>query len=230
MTPLQDSPRQEWCTAVDDKVPPELAPWFSDTNASDLYVHRPPNPTRPLGVWTVASRSALKGSIDPDGLRLLVWIDDRPPIRDSKELRQAWRGFLRLFHHWRPLRFAFFVGTEAAKQDYRFAAALGRLAPEQESTAWDALDVDPEYAFLVDILRNLDVPLPEVGQDILNHKGHTLGVEAELLWEAQQLAVVESLDDLEGSLPTGWTVLELPDLQADPTPFETALANAFGAS
>ena len=135
-----------------------------------------------------------------------------------------------MFQVLRTLPHGWFVGTEADSEDYRFSAATHQPPAELVAEVWDGLDIDPEFAFVVDALRQLNVPLPQVGIDLLDARGHTIAVEAELLWEDLKLAVVETMEDAEGPPAPGWTVLTRDALLEDIQPLLDALTDTAGVS
>jgi DEAD/DEAH box helicase domain-containing protein len=215
-----------WMAEVDEKAPPAARPWFQEVDSTWLRVHRPPTAELPFGVWAAAPPSALGRPLDPSAFRLLVWLDDREERRDTAEFRGHWRGFLHTFQYLRGLPHGWFVTEESL--DYS-PLSLSRMTPEEARTsseAWAELDVDPAFLPIVEALLEQGLPRPEVGLDLLDARGHTCGLEGELVWETEKVAVVESLDPAERPVAPDWRVFELADLLADIGPLIAALRTA----
>jgi len=219
-----------WLDQVRDHAPAVAGPWFEEADSGWLRVHRPPTAELPFGLWAAAPADALRPPVDPAGFRLLAWLDDSPDRLDSPEFRGHWRGFLHLFQFLRSLPHAWFVTAEQAQLDY-YPLAQARLGPEQPQTAveiWDELDIEPAFAPLVAELAGRTLPLPDVGIDLPDARGHTCGVEGELVWEDRRVAVVESLDGAERPVAPEWSVFELDALLSDVEPLVAALEQAAG--
>ena len=88
--------------------------------------------------------------------------------------------------------------------------------------------MDPPFEPVVQALAGRSVPLPEVGLDLPDSKGHTSGLEGELVWEDEKCAVVESVADAERPVASDWTVFERAALLTDIEPLVAALHAAHG--
>lgn len=100
--------------------------------------------------------------------------------------------------------------------------------PQANLEVWDELDIEPAFTPRVAELAGRAVPLPEVGIDLPDARGHTSGLEGELVWEDLEVAVAESLGDAERPVAADWSAFELDALLADIEPLVAALAHAPG--
>jgi hypothetical protein len=95
---------------------------------------------------------------------------------------------------------------------------------------WHALEeeVDPAFVSLIAELGERGLSLPVVGIDLPDAKGHSCGLEGELVWEELKIAVVASAEEAERPVATDWQVFELSRLKSDVSPLCTAVQAAGG--
>jgi len=247
--------RQRWWRDVQAHAPPEALPWFEGVPENGVYLSRPTSATFPfVGMWAAVSREGARELTRTSDYRVLVWLDDRPEHQDTVDFRRAWNGYLHLLIYLRRLPHVWFVtsheqnaldfgtlgsmretGAEADRADRMDARAAhgGGLEAERSVafTRWPVLDVAPAFRPLVQRLQSLGLPVPTVGIDLPDVRGYASGIEGELVWEAQAVAVVEVLPELRSGLPgggsatsgprplaEGWSLFTLEALLENPAP------------
>jgi len=218
-----------WIAEVNAHAPEVARPAFAAVEPGWPCVQRPPTAEQPFGLWATAPADALR---DPSAFRVLAWLDDHPDRWETPGFRATWRGFLHLFQFLRALPQAWFV--TAARSGLSFdalAAARGQSAAEDTPLgAWLALDIDPDFEPVAVALADRGAPMPQVGIDLPDARGHTSGLEGEFVWEDARVAVVERLDDAERPVAPGWTVFERAAAMADIEPVIAALNRSAGAA
>ena len=222
-----------WKQEVLQRAPSGASQWFDQVQEDWYLLRRPPAPEAPHGLWAAAPKTALVVApgktpvIDASQFVLLAWLDDSPEQRQMPEFLQHWRGFLQQYQFLRALPHAWFLAPHDQDERDYLPLSLARestFGGDDHSDLWDELDADGDYAPIVDALRSAASDLPEVGIDLLDARGHTAGVEGELVWEASKVAVVDSLEDAERPVDPDWAVFERDMLLQDPEPLIAALA------
>jgi len=220
-----------WRSEVLDRVPDAVAPYFAEVDSTWLLARRPPGAPAWFGLWAAFTPSAAK-SFDPSGFRVLAWLDDPEAARAGKEFQETWNAFHHLFHLLQALPHAWFLtSTGATSCDYATLALLrAEEAPEAAAEPWTALEVEDAFRPLLEALAPLSLPLPEVGVDLPDDRGHSSGIEGELVWEDLRVAVVEELGegDLE-AVAAGWVLHTLAELLEDIEPLNQSITRAGGA-
>jgi DEAD/DEAH box helicase domain-containing protein len=171
------------------------------------------------------------------GLKVLVWLDDRPDVRQTPAFRRVWNGYLRLFNLMQFLPNAFFV-TSYRQDEFDFGRLLEMHATSSERSSikdarWQEVReevafLDPEYGQLVDQLRERECPRPTPAYTLTDDRGRPTAGLAELAWPEQEVGLVEcDPDDPElkkgkkAFEDAGWTVecmhraVESPELVVD---------------
>ena len=186
------------------------------------------SPGCPWSMYAVTTAAALKAdflNVDRGvvtGLRLVTLLHDDEE-GDAIALRDTWAASLRAMNLLRVIPRAWFLATSGAGLDYTGLMALREAPRDEQEDGWSKVraDVVAELRPLVRSAGISRLPLPEVGVDLPDARGHTSGVQAELAWPAQRVAVVldEDAEDASRDVASGWTVLrcssaDLPSLQA----------------
>ena len=100
--------------------------------------------------------------------------------------------------------------------------------------AWKPVyeNVSSSYEALVRTLEMKNAPVPLVGTDLPDEQGHSCGFIAELMWDTQKVAVVdsESLTGAKGAVASGWLLLGSGELEQSLSSLFDALAERKGSA
>jgi DEAD/DEAH box helicase domain-containing protein len=207
------------------------APLQSSLDAEDraLFARRPVGEPGTLALWATTTLAAAKNIALIDDFRAVVWLDDSPELRGTTEYQTAWRAFLFVFLFLRKLPQVLFLTRTGSRstEGYARLAQLRAVRSRGLAEGWTVLDVSPGFEAVIEHLALADAPLPEVGLDLPDARGLSSGIEGELVWETQRVAVVRDLTEAEASrVAPGWKVFVLATCTADATPLVNALRGA----
>ena len=76
---------------------------------------------------------------------------------------------------------------------------------------WAALEVGLGVEKLVEALSETGIPLPEVGVDLPNARGLSSGIEGELVWEKQRIAVMRTVESGRDRIASDWKVFTVDE-------------------
>jgi len=182
-----------------------------------------------LTLWVTVSLAAAADVTLVDDLRAVVWLDDSPERHDTAEYREAWRGLLFAFLLLRALPQVLFLtrrGSSSA-DGYAKLAQMRSASTNTIDARWASLDVVKEFSQLIEKLSETAVPLPEVGLDLPDERGLSSGVEGELVWEVQRVAVLRRVKDGDkDKVATGWQLLSFEEFETDIASLVKALERA----
>ncbi|MEL6769437.1 MAG: DEAD/DEAH box helicase [Bacteroidota bacterium] len=155
-------------------------------------------------VWTAVRPDAL-ASLNPDGVRLAVWLDDTDLDRTHRAL---WGGTLAAYT---LLQFVPGVALfTASGRDQALYDLVGTPPePRHEESPWDEVAdlVAPALRDLVAELAAAELPIPEPGLDLPDDSGR-VQVTAELVWKEACIAVLSDADlSPRPALAPSWTLL-----------------------
>lgn len=217
--------RGAWHTELMSHVPEVVRSALGAPDEGDFLIHRRGEGPGEVSVWGYASRDVIADPSRFDDWRAVVLFDDREEYWEERAFRDGWRGMLHMLLFLRELPGVFFVTKrDVERLDYEALVRVrGALAGDLPG-AWASLDLE-ECDFLGPVLAEAGVPIPEIGVDVPDAKGLSSGVVAELLWEDRRVAVID--DDTDSDLleraATGWRLLTIESLRADPAPLIAAL-------
>lgn len=226
MDPRADLPA--WKSEIASIVPAPFSAAF-EVQGEWLFARRPSEGPGTLALWATTSHAAAKDVTLVDDFRAVVWLDDAPEHHDTPEYREAWRAFLFAFVFLRKLPQVLFLTRTGSALAEGFArlAQLRAAGPVAAGEAWDGLDVGPDFQGLVVQLVAAGVARPEVGLDLPDARDLSSGIEGELVWESDRIAVVRELDGGEAArISPDWKVFTLAQCAVDATPLVSALGGA----
>jgi len=146
---------------------------------------------------------------------VLCRLDDRPEHLEAPEMRELWRGYLRLFQWLRQADETWFLTAGALAENLDFTPIVrSRTRAEAPPTAWSALDeIETPYRPLAEALAAMGAPEPTVGLEIPDSRGDTWS-EAEMVWENRRIAITSRADTVRalGDPDSGWTIFYLEEL------------------
>lgn len=215
-----------WSTEVLAVVPESFHPAFA-VDEKALYVRRPADGPGTLAIWATTTLAAAKDTSRLDDFRVVVWLDDAPEHHDNDEYKAAWRAFLFASVILRRLPQTLFLTRTGSRSVEGFARLSllrnrGAVAGEADEGGWSMNDIASDFASVADALYRSAVRPPEVGLDLPDARGLSSGIEGELVWEAERIAVVRVLPQAHRIDPT-WRVFALVDCVADVSPLFAAL-------
>lgn len=220
---------EAWGAEVRHRLPPAAAPWFDEVEGDWLRVRRPPSGPDTIGIWAAAPPDAVSDPGRIGDYRVLVWLDDSGGETHAPELRQTWRGYLHAFHFLRALPHVWFVTSADPQLDSEGLLRLRSGPAEAVDAAWSTLDVSPAFEPIVQSLAQTGLALPEVGLDLPDAKGYSCGIEGELVWEPERVAVVEARSVTRAKpVAEGWRVFEREELLDGVEPLVEAIRVAKG--
>lgn len=192
-----------------------------------------PEGATPIRIFISFDQTAMS-EFEPEHLRVLVWLDDDPELRDSPEFRKTWNGALRLFNILQFLPNAFFV-TSTSKGEYDFGELInsrprlaGAALDMAESYEWKELrdmlaSDEPALGVFVDRLFEERRPLPTEFFSIVNEAGREVTGVVDLAWPEFEVAILDFEHNRFMAEATeeefhahDWTVLDMADVVAHP--------------
>jgi DEAD/DEAH box helicase domain-containing protein len=218
----------DWKTTVRDRVPEPFHALLARVTDQWLIARRPPGELGTLGLWAATTLAAARDTRRVEDFHAILWLDDSPAHHDEPAYREAWRGYLFAFLLLRALPNVLFLTKSSAPLDkYASLAQLRRAAASNLGEAWVELDVGADFSAILGKLAEARVPLPTVGVDLPDAGGLSSGVEGELVWESQRVAVVRELREADARRIAGeWKVFSLESCLADVGPLVAALQGA----
>ncbi len=227
---LDSAQIQAWRTALAESAPLPAREWMDGALVDGaLGYHVAASDENPWSLHVAITAEALKadwktlGAGTASGLRLVAVLhDDVTEARDETTLRSTWAASLRAMNLLRLIPRGWFLARRGQDElGFETLAALRSAAPGEAPSEWDDVETEaagPQARALVRSLRTHSVTVPEVGVDLQDVHGHTLGLTAELLWAAAKVAVVfdADLDEAERDVPPGWRLIGLDTAQREP--------------
>ena len=217
-----------WKNEIAAIVPPPFSTAF-ELEGECLFARRPCDGPGTLALWATTSHAAAKDISLIDDFRVVLWLDDAPEHHDSREYREAWRAFLFAFLFLRTLPQVLFLTRTGSihSEGYARLAQLRMMGASAAGETWAGLDVGSEFQALVEQLAAASLERPEVGLDLPDVRGLSSGIEGELVWENDRVAVVRELDESEAArIAPDWKIFTLAQCVADATPLVSALRGA----
>lgn len=161
----------------------------------------------------IAGEQAAIAELDPDSLILAVIFN--PKDTDDELTKTAWQKLLQILNIGQFLP-NFFAGTHQGIENGDFAQLEWRKKSSAiENDDWDrvAALADGEVSDVVTQLASSAMPIPEVGYELVNGKGASIG-EAELAWERFKIAFMldYQLEESRAEFELcGWHILTKDD-------------------
>lgn len=214
MVPSDSMNPQAWQREVAAIVPAPMRKAFT-LDPNWLYARRPSDASNAMGIWVTVSLAAAgdrEYSLQND-YRAILWLDDAQERRDTNEFRAAWRGYLFAFLMLRNLPQALFLTRTGSRSETGYAklAQLRQGVTSKLDEQWAALEVGLGVEKLVEALSETGIPLPEVGVDLPNARGLSSGIEGELVWEKQRIAVTRTVESGRDRIASDWKVFTVDE-------------------
>lgn len=199
--PSPDDALQQWQNQLGERIGSEVAAAIIPEDAPRPIVNRLKltDEAATMEIYALWTHRGIQET-SPREMRVVVWLDDRPELRDQPEFRHMWNGALRLMNLLQFLPRSYFItssGGEKIDLEALVAADLstddpaestrGLMSMDWKEVRQEMLDEDKQ---LVDALFEADAPLPEPVFPLLDDQGHTLGADAELAWPDLNVALV----------------------------------------
>jgi DEAD/DEAH box helicase domain-containing protein len=165
-----------------------------------------------MKTWIAGGKQAII-NLDPHSLVLSTIFD---PIQSDDEITQRnWQKLLQIINmgQFLPL---FFAGTRQGIVNGSFSQLEWGVKSEPiEASEWDKIVslADEEVENLLSQLAEKNIPVPEVGYELVNNKGASIA-EAELAWEDCKVVVLLDYQYEESGVvfeQQGWHVFTLKD-------------------
>lgn len=159
----------------------------------------------------IAGEQAAITELDPESLILSVVFN--PKDTDSEVTKLAWQKLLQILNVGQFLP-KFFIGTNKGVQDGNYSQLeWGSKVELLEDSAWDKIShlVDEGVLDIIQKLVDKNIPIPEVGYELVDLKGAGIG-EAELAWEESKVVLMLDHQLEEGKKEfekSGWVVFTL---------------------
>ncbi|MGI9250995.1 MAG: DEAD/DEAH box helicase [Pseudohongiellaceae bacterium] len=161
----------------------------------------------------IAGEKAAITELDAHSLLLTAIFD--PKDTDKEQTKTAWQKLLQIVNIGQFLPF-FFAGTVQGINNGDFAKLEWHKAKvEITHDDWDKIATlaDNDISEIIDALAAAKAPLPEVGYELVNDKGMSIG-EAELAWEKFKVAFMLEYQKQEGGSEfekMGWHIVTADD-------------------
>jgi len=220
---------EDWWRALEERAPESVPELVREPERPDLYgwMDAGARGGSVAAEIFVAARSEAARRMDPQGLRLVAFLDDGYENREREAFQAAWNGFLRLHNLFQFLPRAFLLTREGVRQ-----GLYGNLGPASPSPAegeppgegdgWaEARELaDERVREILDALEEARWPVPVVGYELADDSGAIAG-EAELAWEDGRLAVLldDQLEYRQAFAEAGWKTVALDEIPDDPRAF-----------
>ena len=167
-------------------------------------------------------------------MRVLFWLDDVPAVRELEGFRKIWNGALRALNVLQFLPEVYFVAEDGQELcDYAevLSGTLKAEVYDPEFDKWAEVEdllLDMPHKKLASALRELGVPAPRCGYELLGGRG----AMAELAWTDAEVALIlpadEALhgyaDNRKKFADAGWQVFDIDEFYDEPDKLADILA------